>query len=161
LAELLPDDVYAARTPKKRIASSLLCFDDAARILIVKPTYRTDWLLPGGMTEKDEAPATTALREASEELGIAIKPLRLLCVMWQIKTRLPGDSLNFIFEGGRLDTTQIAQIQLPADELSEYRFVSFEVAALLLPSVLATGVKAALRALNLGQPIYVEEERFF
>lgn len=161
MAELLPDDVYAARTPKKRIASSLLCLDRAARILIVKPTYREDWLLPGGIVEKDEAPAVAAQREASEELGMAVTPLRLLCSMWQIKTRLPGDSINFIFDGGTFGPDQIAQIRLPSDELSEYRFVALADAIPLLPHVLAIGVRAAFKALVVGYPIYVEEERFF
>ncbi|MFL5627283.1 MAG: NUDIX domain-containing protein, partial [Ktedonobacteraceae bacterium] len=54
---------------KKRMAVSAFFLDKQGNILIVKPTYRSDWLLPGGIVEKDESPRQACVREIKEELN--------------------------------------------------------------------------------------------
>ncbi len=43
------------------------------RWLFVKPVYRKGWTLPGGLVDKGEQPAVTAVREMKEELGITVE----------------------------------------------------------------------------------------
>lgn len=118
--------------PRKRVAAGALLLDDQRRILLVNPTYKPQWEIPGGMVEGDESPLAACRREVWEEIGLTIAPGVLLSVGY-IQGRKPGnDAIRFIFWGGLLDQTMIAQIRLPATELSEYRLVTLDEAAVLV-----------------------------
>jgi 8-oxo-dGTP diphosphatase len=52
------------------VAAGVLFFDDTGRVLLVQPTYKDYWDIPGGYVETGETPAQTAAREIHEELGI-------------------------------------------------------------------------------------------
>jgi 8-oxo-dGTP diphosphatase len=71
-----------ARQPRKRIATDVIIRDDGDRLLLVDPTYKPDWDLPGGMAEANEAPIDAARRELWEELGLRVDIAALLCVDW-------------------------------------------------------------------------------
>ena len=47
------------------------------RLLLVRTSYRRGWELPGGGLRAGESPLAAALREAREEVGIALEPERL------------------------------------------------------------------------------------
>ncbi|HEV2300450.1 MAG TPA: NUDIX hydrolase [Stellaceae bacterium] len=47
------------------------------RLLLVQTSYRRGWELPGGGVRAGESPLAAALREAREEVGIALEPARL------------------------------------------------------------------------------------
>jgi len=42
---------YYKSLPMKRMGSGALFFDSAGRILIVKPSYKDVWEIPGGVVE--------------------------------------------------------------------------------------------------------------
>ena len=151
-------DFYAG-LPQKRMAAGALFFDQIGNILIVKPTYREGWLLPGGVVELDESPARACAREVEEELGLQIHIERLLCVDYTAKTVEKSESLQFVFQGGTLDQEQIASITLQEIELSEYRFVAPEEAILLLDSNIALRLPSCLQALEQHTAFYLEEGR--
>jgi 8-oxo-dGTP diphosphatase len=46
-----PDKDFYAALPAKRMASGALYFNNRGELLIVKPTYRAAWLIPGGVVE--------------------------------------------------------------------------------------------------------------
>ena len=46
-----------------RVASGVLFFDAEGRILLVRPSYKPGWDLPGGYVEIGEAPVQGAARE--------------------------------------------------------------------------------------------------
>jgi ADP-ribose pyrophosphatase YjhB (NUDIX family) len=52
------------------MAAGALLFDAADRILLVQPTYKRSWEIPGGVVEADESPHTAVCRELKEELGL-------------------------------------------------------------------------------------------
>jgi 8-oxo-dGTP diphosphatase len=56
--------------------------DAAGRVLLVRPTYKEHWEIPGGMVEASESPHEAPAREVAEELGIDRPVGRLLCVDW-------------------------------------------------------------------------------
>ena len=58
-------------------AAGVLFSDNAHRILLVQPTYKDHWDIPGGYVETGETPVQAAAREVREELGIeaAVGPL--------------------------------------------------------------------------------------
>jgi hypothetical protein len=68
------------------------------------------------------------------------------------------ESLQFIFTGGPLSEEQLAQIQLPADELSEWRWVALDDAVPLLTERMFNRISHAFRAYHSGQTIYLENQ---
>jgi ADP-ribose pyrophosphatase YjhB (NUDIX family) len=74
--------------------ANVLVTDDESRILVVKPTYSREWMLPGGRVERGETPHDAAIRETREETGIEVALERLLLV----DARHARDT-SFIFAG--------------------------------------------------------------
>ena len=83
----------------------------SGRILLVDPTYKPDWDLPGGMSEANEPPAETVRRELNEELDLDLHVGRLLCVDWVSPHGPWDDSLMFVFDGGTLSHGEIVGLQ--------------------------------------------------
>jgi 8-oxo-dGTP pyrophosphatase MutT (NUDIX family) len=59
-----PADDYTATLPRKRMGAAVLFTDPEGRILIVEPTYKDYWEIPGGVVEAGAAAAVTARAEA-------------------------------------------------------------------------------------------------
>lgn len=137
------------------VAAGVLFFDDMGRILLVQPTYKDHWDIPGGYVEVGETPAQAAAREVREELGIEIAVGPLLIADWAPHPD-EGDKLLLIFDGGTLNADQHTAIHLPADELASYAFHDpAETATLLIPR-LERRVQAAVIAHHRGHPAYLE-----
>jgi 8-oxo-dGTP diphosphatase len=148
--------VYVAGLPRARVAAGVLFFDAAGRVLLVKPTYKSDWEIPGGMTERDEAPLATCVREVREELGIEPVIGELLCVDWVPPQGVWDAGLMFVFDGGVLSPELLGQIELASDELERWEFVSVpRVSALLVPR-LARRVTECARARR-SKAAYLED----
>jgi ADP-ribose pyrophosphatase YjhB (NUDIX family) len=146
-----------ARQARKRVSADVLLRDAAGRLLLVNPAYKPDWDLPGGMAEANEPPADAACRELREELGLHRRAGRLLCVDW-VSPHGPWDDLiNFIFDGGVLDATDIASLRLADEELSSYQFCDHHQAEQRLRPYVWRRVTAALHALATGQTAYLHD----
>jgi 8-oxo-dGTP pyrophosphatase MutT (NUDIX family) len=143
--------------PAKRMAAGALFWDEGGRLLIVKPTYRLDWLIPGGVVERDESPRAACEREVLEELGISVPIVCLLCVEYQSIDNAGSESVQFIFAGGQLDDAAVVRIRLPPNELASYRFAPLDEALALLAPRLARRVPHALRAHAEGRIAYLED----
>jgi 8-oxo-dGTP diphosphatase len=111
-----------AKQARKRVAADALIRDTAGRILLVDPDYKPGWDLPGGMAEANEAPADCVARELKEELGLDIRPARLLAVEWVPPHGPWDDQLSFVFDGGTLPPADIAGIRLLDGELNGFEF---------------------------------------
>jgi 8-oxo-dGTP diphosphatase len=154
---MLSDEEFYRSLPTKRMGAGVLYQNEQGEILIVKPTYRPYWLLPGGSVEADESPRMACIREAQEELGDAFPVGRLLVIDYCSQNGYKTESLQFIFDGGVLNEEIMQAIRLPEDELSEYRFVPVEEAIELLSPQLALRIKPALRAYQTGGATYLEQ----
>ena len=139
------------------MASGALILNQLGELLIVKPTYRDHWLVPGGAIEDDESPRHACEREIREEIGLSLSITRLLCLDYRSRDGNKSENIQFIFDGGVLTEEQIQQILLPLDELSEYIFVPYLEALRLLSSTLAQRITYALPAREGGQIVYLEE----
>jgi len=113
---------YLGNLPKKRMGSGCLLFDSSGRVLLVKPTYKPVWEIPGGVVELNESPKQCCQREIKEEIGLAVKIGDLLVVDYNSHEDIKTESLMFIFNGGILTEEEIENIHLKPDELSEYGF---------------------------------------
>src|SRR5690242_18439391 len=78
--DLLPYDQYISQLPSKRMSAGVILRDDHDRVLLVEPSYKPYWEIPGGVVEHDEAPWSTAVRELHEEIGLRRAHGRLLVV---------------------------------------------------------------------------------
>ncbi|CAL9361641.1 hypothetical protein SUDANB105_00678 [Streptomyces sp. enrichment culture] len=104
-------------------SAAALFFDAEGAVLIVNPTYKDHWNLPGGAVDiyKDETPSEAAAREVHEELGITAPIGRLLVHAW-ITVPGRGAQVLYVYDGGILSKEEQAAITLQESELSEYRF---------------------------------------
>ncbi|MFB6718243.1 MULTISPECIES: NUDIX domain-containing protein [unclassified Streptomyces] len=78
---LLPAEYYAT-LPEIICGAGVAIRDAAGRFLLVKPSYRDYWEVPGGGLDLDEGPRRAFQREIKEELGFDLTPGRLLVVDW-------------------------------------------------------------------------------
>ncbi|MEM7698402.1 MAG: NUDIX hydrolase [Verrucomicrobiota bacterium] len=150
MPELLPDEVFYAQLPSVHLASGALLRDQSNRCLIVNPTYREDWLIPGGCVDEAESPFETCQREVEEEIGLSLEIGSLLSVEYVARHGPKGESVHFIFDGGILSPEQIDSIRLQTEEISEFRLLPLEEACELLDPLLAVRYRAAWRALESG-----------
>jgi ADP-ribose pyrophosphatase YjhB (NUDIX family) len=144
--------------PQKRMAAGALFFDTAGNLLVVKPVYKDTWGIPGGMVERGESPRQACIREVREELGLACRLERLLCVDYTSDTAERTESLQFIFLGGTLSKDDIGNIRLPAAELCEFRFLEPEHALPLLDERLSRRIAQCLKRLANQRTLYLEDQ---
>jgi ADP-ribose pyrophosphatase YjhB (NUDIX family) len=165
LDQQLEDDLFAEGPPeiesvpgiaatfaRKRVAAAALIRDETGRFLLLEPTYKTTWVLPGGVVEADEDPVAACAREVREELGVELVPGPLLVVDWVPRHGVWGDSLQFIFDGGLMSEAQAADLRLQESEIRSVEFVTLERAAALTPPSLARRLGSALTAAEQGEP---------
>ena len=97
-------------------------------MLLVNPTYKPPWEIPGGIVEEGESPRACCARELAEELGWTGEVGRLLVVDWLPDLAGRGDRILFVFDAGIVDDADafLASVRLPPDELSECRFVDVD-----------------------------------
>lgn len=140
--------------PKKRIAVGAMLFNEQGELLIVKPTYKDHWSLPGGVVDEHESPAAALAREVEEEIGLQVSSFDFVCVDYISD----GDDerLQFKFDGGVLSDDKIARIKLQADELSDYKFICTEDAPRFLSPNQAKNTPLCLEALKKRVPVYLE-----
>src|SRR5262245_11295641 len=95
-------DVDAPKFALARLAGGALFTDADGRVLLVRPTYKDYWDIPGGYAEPGESPRAACVREVQEELGIA-PPIdsQPLVIDWA-PLEGEGDKTLFVFDGGQL-----------------------------------------------------------
>jgi 8-oxo-dGTP diphosphatase len=135
-------------------AAGALVLDEAGRVLLVEPTYKPTWEIPGGVVEPGEAPRAGCVRELREELGLTLEPGRLLVVDWAPREGV--DRVLFVFDGGVLSAAQRAAIVLPPDELASWAYVTPAEVAQRTAPWLARRIAAAVAARSAGVTSYLE-----
>ena len=147
----------AGLVPAIPVSVGALIFDRAGRLLILKPTYKTGWTIPGGIMEADgETPWQACRREVREECGIDVRAGRLACM--DFRRPRPGrpGGIRFLFDCRRLDDGPLAGIVLQPEEISEYRLAALPDALALLRGPIRRRVRAATRGRRL---VYLEDGR--
>lgn len=139
------------------VSTGALIFDRKGRLLIVKPTYKSGWTIPGGIMEADgETPWQACQREIREECGLDVRTARLAAV--DFRRPRPGrrGGVRILFDCGALPDDELAGIALQADELSGHRFEALDKALPLLRGPIRRRVRAACAAKT---AVYLEDGR--
>jgi 8-oxo-dGTP diphosphatase len=155
----LPRDEYIASLPRKRMAAMALFRDDLGRVLLVNPTYKDEWLLPGGSVEADESPHAACRREVVEETGLDRAPGRIVAVDWVPARSDWPEGLSVIYDGGVLSSADIEDIVVDGEEISEFRFVVPDQVGLLMSARSNRRIAACLKALRSGEVLSLEDGR--
>ena len=149
-----PERQRPAATP--RIAAGALFLDEHGRVMLVRPTYKAHWEIPGGYVEEGESPLDACIREVAEELGLQVTVGRLLTVDWAPRPD-EGDKMLFVFDGGTLDQSQLNNVIFRDGEISEWAFVdSSKLDELTIPR-LARRIRESIEARRERQTLYLEQ----
>ncbi len=144
------------RMARPRMAAGAVFFNEQGHVLLVRPSYKPKWEIPGGYIEVGESPLAACMREVQEELGISPNIGPLLVVDWA-PNPAEGDKVLYVFDGGELSPEETASINLAADELLAAEFHRADAIDELLIPRLARRVKRAIKARAEAHPQYLEQ----
>jgi 8-oxo-dGTP pyrophosphatase MutT (NUDIX family) len=135
-----------------------LVWDRKGRLLILKPTYKGGWTIPGGIIEADgETPWEACRRETREECGLEVRHGRLVCVDFlRPRPGRPG-GMRFLFSCGTFRDSALSGIVLQEAEISAYRLARVDQALRWLSGPVRRRVTAAVN--NSGKLRYLEDGR--
>jgi 8-oxo-dGTP diphosphatase len=144
-----------AGLPAIPVSAGALIFDRAGRLLILKPTYKSGWTIPGGVMEADgETPWEACRREVAEECGLDVSTGRLACM--DFRRPRPGSpgGIRYLFDCGAFSDASLAGIVVQPEEISEYRLAELSSALTLLRKPIRRRVRAAASG---RPPRYLED----
>ena len=157
----MPDLTFQSDAlPRIPASAGALIWSRSGRLLILKPTYKGGWTLPGGVMEADgESPWEACRRETREECGLDVDRGRLVCVDFlRPRPGRPG-GMRFLFDCGTFSKRTLAGIVLQEEEISRFRLARVERALELLSGPVRRRVAAAVqkpprtRYLESGLPV--------
>ena len=143
--------------PRVPASAGALLYDDRGRILVLKPTYKGGWTVPGGQMEEDgESPWEACRREVAEETGLTVAAGRLACVDFlHPRPGRPG-GVRFLFDCGEVPAAARDAVVLQAAEIEDHRWVGRDEADRLLSGPVGRRVA---RALDATSTVYLEDGR--
>jgi 8-oxo-dGTP diphosphatase len=148
---------FAYEVPRIPASAGALIFDEHGRLLVLNPSYKRHWTIPGGQIEPDgESPWEACQRETREECGLEVERGRLACVDFlRPRPERPG-GLRFLFDCGTFSDAQLAAITLQEDEILDHRLVQLSEAKTLLSRPIRRRVMAATTTQGF---VYLEDGR--
>jgi 8-oxo-dGTP pyrophosphatase MutT (NUDIX family) len=144
-------------------SAGALIFDRQGRLLILKPTYKSGWTIPGGVMEAGgETPWQACQREVREECGLDIGTGRLVCTDFRLPTKRSPGGIRFLFDCGALCDSAFTEVELQAEEIAEHQLLPLAEALTLLRKPIRRRIRA-VRKRN-GAPrkhaiVYLENGR--
>ncbi len=143
--------------PRIPASAGALIFDEQGRLLILKPSYKKGWTIPGGQIEAvGESPWAACQRETREECGIQVSRGRLVCVDYlRPKATRPG-GVRFLFDCGVFADLDVNAMSLQEEEIDECRLATLAEALALLSGPLRRRVSASA---GTQRCLYLEDGR--
>jgi 8-oxo-dGTP diphosphatase len=139
------------------VSAGALIFDRSGRLLILKPTYKSGWTIPGGVMEADgESPWEACRREVREETGIEVARGRLAAMDFRRQRPDRPGGVRFLFDCGKVSDQALSGLVLQPEEISESRLAPLADALVLLRGPIRRRVRAATRGRRL---VYLEDGR--
>jgi 8-oxo-dGTP pyrophosphatase MutT (NUDIX family) len=139
------------------VSAGALIFDRTGRLLVLKPTYKSGWTIPGGVMEADgESPWEACQREVREETGLEVSRGRLAAMDFRRPRPGRAGGIRFLFDCGQLGDEALAGLKLQPEEISESRLVPLPEALTLFRKPIRRRVRAATGGRGL---VYLEDGR--
>jgi len=157
----LPEEEYYAQLPRKRVAAGALFYDEQGRVLILKPSYKEGWTIPGGVVDENEAPLDACVREVQEEIGLVLsrKDFTLLAISHTLPPKDKNwhtDAIHITFLGPRVLHTDIS---IDNDEITDFLFVAPGDIGQYLIGKFAVRMEKIIEAHKVQQtPLYIDEK---
>ena len=119
--------------PRIPASAGAMIWGPDRRLLILKPTYKKGWTIPGGQIDADgESPWDACRRETREECGLVVEHARLACVDYlPPKSSRPG-GVRFLFDCGTFPEAAFREVALQAEEIEDWRLAKLTEALELL-----------------------------
>lgn len=149
---------YLASLPQKRMGAGLIIRDQQQRILMLRPSYKPNLEIPGGVVELDESPYEACKREVKEELGIEADILRMLVIDYNAADAERTECLMFVFYGGDLEEDAIRNIQVDGEEILGYEFLLLDDIGGRTTERLFRRIKKSIEAIEKGATYYLENQ---
>lgn len=144
------DAEYVAGLARKRVVAGAVFRAADGRVLLVEPSYKVNWEIPGGSVEADESPWDGAARELQEELGWE-QPVGRLLVVDHVRTQQHRpEGIVFLFDGGVLSDAEVDALRFPDGEIVSAGFYDPTETRRLVKPLLADRIEVALSAASDG-----------
>ena len=128
--------------PRVPASAGALIYDEAGLLLILKPTYKKGWTIPGGQIDAGESPWEACMRETREECALEIDHARLACVDFLPARKDRPGGMRFLFDCGVLGAAILAQIEIDEIEIEDHRLAPLPEALELLSGPIGRRVGA-------------------
>lgn len=152
-----PEVAFYDSLPRSRGAAAALLRSPDGRILLVEPTYKPGWSLPGGVIEAGESPLGACRRECGEEIGFVPALTHLACVDWLPPQASPDGRAATVFVfAGTLAPYTLDDVVLPPAELGDAALVEPADAAGVMGERMARRLSHCLAA---ETAVYLENGR--
>ena len=137
-------------TNRKKVSAGGIAFDTDGRILLVNPSYKARWDLPGGILEAGEDPITGLRREIREELGVDCRVGALRAVDYGASDWEGAEiiMLTFLVE---LDGKSPADFDFSDGEITEVAYHDPQVALTMVTPRMTDRLRVALELVPAGQ----------
>jgi 8-oxo-dGTP pyrophosphatase MutT (NUDIX family) len=134
-----------------------MIWDPAGRLLILKPTYKKGWTIPGGQLDAGgESPWDACRRETREECGLVVERGRLACVDYLPPRPSRAGGVRFLFDCGTFPESAFGEVTLQAEEIEDWRLAGLDEALELLSGPLRRRIS---QAAGRADCLYLEDGR--
>ncbi len=156
MTEPAPDQL-AFDPPRIPASAGALIRDPEGRLLILKPTYKKGWTIPGGQIDPGgESPWDACRRETEEECGLVVERGRLVCVDFLTPRPDRAGGVRFLFDCGTFSDATLAEVRLQESEIEDHRIAELDDALELLSGPLRRRVS---RSAGAKRCVYLENGR--
>lgn len=144
----------AFELPRIPASAGALIHDTAGLLLILKPTYKKGWTVPGGQIDAGgESPWDACRRETEEECGLIVERGRLVCVDFLTPRPSRPGGMRFLFDCGPFSHAGLAGVRLQESEIEDHRLAELDEALALLSGPLRRRVS---RSAGSRRCVYLE-----